>query len=176
MAENIRELLKAEENIRVSLPATKDDTRKVAWRALLGGLIPQSEPFLQTGVLPQGTGETPTHRRLGKLNDHAYDNWEGFLKIASDKMGVDLLRSPRIDNENERKKMENRFHVLHTLRCLLGQLVESMILLDRLLFLQEQLNNEMEVELVNLFDQATGSGRNVAIVVKPRDNNNLLIP
>jgi len=31
--ENIRELLKAEENKRVSLPAAKNDTRKAAWGA-----------------------------------------------------------------------------------------------------------------------------------------------
>jgi len=51
-----------------------------------------------------------------------------------------------------------------------------MILLDRLLWIREELadmtggvGSEMDVQLVNLFDQATGSGRNVGIVVKPSE-------
>jgi hypothetical protein len=129
-----------------------------------------------------GTGETSTHRRLGKINDRAYDDWEGFLRFAGEKMGVDLLQlglhlsrsSTEEDPETmqrKRKQMENRLQVLHTLRCLLGPLVESMILLDRLVWVREELlgsdGSGMDVELVNLFEQATGSGRNVAIVIKP---------
>jgi hypothetical protein len=49
-----------------------------------------------------------------------------------------------------------------------------MILLDRLVWIREELAGvaggagvEMDVQLVNLFDQDTGSGRNVGIVIKP---------
>ena len=145
----------------------------------------------------QGTGETPTHRRLGKINDRAYDHWEVFLKVAGEKMGINLLQQssrpacpsttaigPKTTEQKletttaiqrEKQRMESRLEVLHTLRCLLGPLVESMILLDRLVWAREQLldigmgggDGGMDVELVNLFDQATGSGRNVAIVMKP---------
>jgi hypothetical protein len=170
-------------------------------------------------------GETPTHRRLGKINDRAYEDWQVFLRVAGDKMGVDLprldperstsdssalvppspepaldatppshalegLRSEELTEKKERthreveaidkqrkrrrRRTESGLEVLHTLRCLLGSLVESMILLDRLVWVREELagipcgvRSEMEVELVNLFDQATGSGRNVGLVIKP---------
>ena len=76
--------------------------------------------------------------------------------------------------KTKRERTESRLAVLHTLRCLLGPLVESMILLDRLVWIREELAGvaggagiEMDVQLVNLFDQDTGSGRNVGIVIKP---------
>ena len=80
---------------------------------------------------------------------------------------------------------------LHTLRCLLGPVVESAILRDRVGWIKEELLlpevehglghglgavdqavvdvdvEEIKVKLVNLFDQSTGSGRNVAIVLLP---------
>jgi hypothetical protein len=147
-----------------------------------------------------GSGETPIHRRLGKINDGAYENWEVFLRIAGEKMGVDLSRSglgeteqpspnstppftptreentrePTKPTKSKRRQTESRLAVLHTLRCLLGPLVECMILLDRLIWIREELadmaggvGSEMDVQLVNLFDQTTGSGRNVGIIVKP---------
>jgi hypothetical protein len=137
------------------------------------------------------TGDTPTHRRLGKINSKAYENWEDFLRVAGEKMGVHLSatarstplpmtesvnlslieeRQSRETEEARWKEMESRLEVLHVLRCLLGPLVESMILLDRLVWIREELQVQsdtdgIEAELVNLFNQATGSGRNVAIVV-----------
>lgn len=79
----------------------------------------------------------------------------------------------RETEEVRRKQMESRLEVLHILRCLLGPLVESMILLDRLLWVREELQAQTETsgvqaDLVNLFDQATGSGRNVALVIKAK--------
>ena len=61
---------------------------------------------------------------------------------------------------------------LHTWRCLLGQVVETALLDDRLVWLKEKLeerqsSSAFQCSLVNLFDQATGSGRNVAIVISP---------
>lgn len=61
-----------------------------------------------------------------------------------------------------------------TLKSLPGPAMESFLLLDRFAFLVERLETEgkeavgdsRRVELVNLFDQATGSLRNVAIVVR----------
>jgi len=46
--------------------------------------------------------------------------------------------------------------------------IETLILLDRQQWLKEELEGmKMDVQLVNLFDQASGSGRNVAIVITP---------
>lgn len=149
----------------------------------MGGILSQSQQSQETQSITsedvrasgrrrtdlnvEGTGETPTHRRLGKINDRVYNYWDEFLRVAGEKMGVTLYPSP-IDDK-QRKKAENRLEVLHVLRCLLGPVVESLIILDRLLWLKEELadGGQMDAELVNLFDQSTGSGRNVAIVIKP---------
>lgn len=157
-----------------------------------------------------GLGETPENRRLGKLNDTSYTDWSTFLVSATTKLGIsvdDLTRRhsegpvpgdelpPWILNHGddsegeegvfERLRMESRLEVVHVLRCILGPLIESLILLDRYEWLREELgvvrgkypvheegreqlqNGAMAVEMVNLFDQVTGSGRNVALVVSP---------
>lgn len=157
-----------------------------------------------------GLGETPENRRLGKLNDTSYTDWSTFLVSATTKLGIsvdDLTRRhsegqgpgdelpPWILNHGddsggeegvfERLRMESRLEVVYVLRCILGPLIESLILLDRYEWLREELgavrgkypvneegreqlqNGAMAVEMVNLFDQVTGSGRNVALVVSP---------
>ncbi|KAL4080840.1 methyltransferase domain-containing protein [Scleroderma citrinum] len=151
-----------------------------------------------------GLGETPGNRRLGKLNNTSYVNWATFLSCAVTKMDIDLpilvrhhlegepdtedLLPPWIlynghdggDREQrstqERLETESRLEVLHVLRCILGPLVETLILLDRYEWLRDELEaveGESEVErkwkvdMINLFDQATGSGRNIALVVRP---------
>ncbi|KAH7925888.1 hypothetical protein BV22DRAFT_1104685 [Leucogyrophana mollusca] len=138
----------------------------------------------------RGVGETPENRRLGKLNDAAYNDWDTFLTRAGDKMGFRLedLSHPLpgyLKDERQRKQLESGLGVLHVLRCLLGPLIESLILMDRYDWIHEELEESrpqakegvstgtqtMRVELFNLFDQATGSGRNIAIVVTPTDTN-----
>ncbi|KAF7296497.1 Methyltranfer-dom domain-containing protein [Mycena chlorophos] len=90
----------------------------------------------------------------------------------------------------------NRIGVLHVLRCLVGPLVESVIVGDRAVWMCEQMGwdgsdpelipgidlditNDSQwleserrlprpwarMEAINLFDQATGSGRNIALAV-----------
>ncbi|KAF8893688.1 methyltransferase domain-containing protein [Gymnopilus junonius] len=87
------------------------------------------------------------------------------------------------------QKLENELAVLHVMRCLLGPAIESVILLDRIGWVRKELGlgvasddvvgkegeetgstttSQFRADLVNLFDQATGSGRNVAIVVVPQ--------
>ncbi|TFK40707.1 methyltransferase domain-containing protein [Crucibulum laeve] len=173
--------------------------RKVTWRALLAREFlhlqrspssstppPPSTPLLTAVQKPQpparwtrlpvaplpeiapveGTGITPEMRRLGRLRDGAYTDWEVFLKIAGGKMDVDFFSEDRLEKDGT---LERRLEVLHTLRCLLGPAVESLILLDRVRWLREELglDRKLTVDLVNLFDQATGSGRNVGIVIAP---------
>jgi hypothetical protein len=90
-----------------------------------------------------------------------------FLEAAGKKMGANFVEMGVVDRD---QGLERFLEVVHTLRCLLGPAVETTILLDRLLWIYEKLENNgshMRVSLVNLFDQATGSGRNVAIVVAP---------
>jgi hypothetical protein len=121
--------------------------------------------------------------RLGRLPDAAYADWPVFLATvrassASRDEGREMHGEAEgcqgfdLGKEEDRKTMESRLAVLHVLRCLLGPVVESLIILDRVQWLRERLSEgvdgEMDVEIVNLFDQAAGSGRNVAVVVAPR--------
>ncbi|KAG1743238.1 methyltransferase domain-containing protein [Suillus paluster] len=165
--------------------------RKVVFRALL-------QPVLQvigageasanhTAEELRGAGQTPENRRLGKLPNAAYKDWETFLDGATSKIGVRLDQSATqlpvyIHNERVRRQLESALSVLHVLRCIMGPLIESLILLDRHEWIREELSessespesNVMDVDLINLFDQATGSGRNVAIVIKPREWLNMI--
>ncbi|KAG6909258.1 hypothetical protein DXG01_001320 [Tephrocybe rancida] len=178
--------------------------RKVVWRALLGRL------FLASPLKVTQTGSTPAMRRLGRLNDAAYESWGAFLKAAELRIGIDLssvafppLSSPSSaanpnphpsstregpappesehtqDHEDPTTSphptLAPRLASLHLLRCLLGPVLESAIILDRVAWLRAEISSLAEdralwgygVDYVNLFDQATGSARNVAIVVLP---------
>ena len=119
--------------------------------------------------------------RLGKLPDSTYNQgWAHFIQTAAERLGVswdlndlEQLREP---------DSERRIEVLHTLRCFLGSAVESAILLDRHQWIREELENasnfvsewglpdteaSWDVALVNLFEQQSGSGRNVALAIAP---------
>ena len=128
---------------------------------------------------PSSTGQTPTLLRLGRLKDSAYTNgWPAFLHIAEERLGVKFPSDAFELLEQEHDLVRN-LEVLHVMRCLLGPLVETEILNDRVEWVREELGfvdddgpeesnpGRMSAELVNLFDQSTGSARNVAIVVAP---------
>ncbi|KAJ7202837.1 methyltransferase domain-containing protein [Mycena pura] len=135
----------------------------------------------------EGTGDRPVMRRLGRLNDAVYADWADFVRAAGARLtrGADH-NGGAADHDlgiggalsAEERRLINELGVLHVLRCLVGPLVESMIIGDRAQWIREQLGGQMSedgdglgdtgtVEAVNLFDQATGSGRNVALVVVP---------
>ena len=122
---------------------------------------------------PNCTGETPTLLRLGRLNDSAYTNgWPAFLHTVEERLGVKIPSDTFDLLERESDALVRNLEVLHVMRCLLGPLVETVILKDRLEWVKEELRmsdeeNRLSVELVNLFDQSTGSARNVAIVIAP---------
>jgi hypothetical protein len=139
-------------------------TRKVVWRALLARLMP--DPANGAPI-----------RRLGKLNNAVYANWPTFLNVASERLGWDFNTANRAraavnDPDTEYDSfLARRLELLHNLRCKLGPVIESLIILDRVDWVKEVLSqiqyNRLQVELVNLFDQAAGSGRNIAIVIAP---------
>lgn len=121
---------------------------------------------------PSCTGQTPTLVRLGRLKDSAYTNgWPAFLHIAEERLGVKFSADAFDLLERESDDLVRNLEVLHVMRCLLGPLIETLILRDRVEWVKEELGfeqvNRLSVELVNLFDQSTGSARNVAIVVAP---------
>lgn len=126
----------------------------------------------RSNVALSGVGMTNAGLRLGKLPESAYaQGWEHFLKVAGEKLGVAWEFEP--GQATRDSALERRIEVLHTLRCFVGPVVETAILLDRLQYTREQMQGRAEsvgsweVELVNFFDQGVGSGRNVAVVVAP---------
>ena len=144
--------------------------KKVLYRALITPALAHAENE------DTQDGFDKTKRRLGKLNDKYYENFEMFLDSAGKKMDVDLTdklskflhRDPRtLENSDIARCIE----VLQALRCILGPPMESLIILDRIIWLWENINNDQDVgsithmELINVFDQATDSGRNIAIVM-----------
>lgn len=148
------------------------------------GTVTKAEPGSSGTGHVTGTGATSELKRLGRLGDAAYVDWETFLRRAGERMDRCFQAESEIDDDTamtmrdvtERQVMESRLEVLHVLRCLLGTLVESLIIMDRVAWIKEESESKdmflgetgMTVEAVNLFDQATGSGRNVAIVITPR--------
>ena len=104
--------------------STRLSFRKATWRALLAGIIQERGAAQDTEMMG---------RRLGRVNDTAYDSWESFLRVSGDKFGLDLAGVER-DRETA-----GRVEVFQFLRCVLGPVVESFILLDRKLWLQQEL-------------------------------------
>ncbi|KAH8117013.1 methyltransferase domain-containing protein [Phellopilus nigrolimitatus] len=152
--------------------ATELAVKKVLYRALV-------TPCLQQAM--DSRSETgPALPRLGKFNSKAYESFGVFLHYASQKIGVDFVGQYTEDNSDLETvcstPLARRIETIHAMRCLLGPPVESLIILDRLLWIQESLREEansypMGVQLVNLFDQGVDSGRNIGIVLYPQGNS-----
>lgn len=131
--------------------------RKVSWRALLEVTTTESKPV--DGCI---TGK----QRLGRVNDALYQDWGKFLQMSSVKLhkvpvpGMQLFPQQLV-------YLEKQISTLHTLRCILGPCVESLIVWDRYAWLKEvtQSRRCFDVYLLNLFDQKQGSGRNISIAV-----------
>lgn len=96
--------------------------RKVAYRALLERVLDRAD----------GRGA-----RLGRLNDATYVDWTMFLGRAREKLCLDEAALGAVADLD--RTLEQRVRVFHVLRCILGPTVESLILLDRLVWMQEAL-------------------------------------
>ncbi|KAG8932192.1 hypothetical protein FRC02_001544 [Tulasnella sp. 418] len=108
-------------------------------------------------------------RQVGRLNDKSFESWEKYFSLAIKRMGFDIQSEtipPPIIQDEETIRLMRRLELLHVLRCLLGPVVESLILMDRWLYLREELPEQVKVQMVNVFNQNTGSARNVALVVQ----------
>jgi hypothetical protein len=157
-------LRQSSDNSLVSNKAA-ESVKKVVWRAMLEGLISNAATIEPREISPGTTRKM----RLGRLNDKVYSSWPTFLACASERLQIPL-NIPLADDQRE--LTEVRLSILHVLRCLLGPCVESLIVWDRYIWATEvieSLDPGMEIELINMFDQRQGSGRNIAIVLKPRE-------
>lgn len=112
---------------------TKLAMRKIVWRALLERVLAVSivPTCSGTGDSCSGLGSRPEVKRLGRLNDGAYCSWEQFLTLAEERMGVSLSGDGLEMDGTKKSALESRLEVFHVLRCILGPVVESFILLDR---------------------------------------------
>lgn len=142
--------------------------RKVVYRALLARRLPSHErPDRDDSGIPLSEIHW-SEKRIGRLSDSSYQSFNQYLRIATAKLGI-LPGSSTVDTETpmteEEKGLSRRLECLYVLRTFLGPVVESAIVLDRLLFLVDHLGPS-DVRLVNLFDQSTGSLRNLALVWK----------
>ena len=121
--------------------------RKVAWRALLERIISyDADNADHISAVPNSESLAPQlegQRRLGRLNDAIYANWSDFLTVAQQRLGITF---DRLAPQERDRVLENQLSVFHVLRCILGPVVESFILLDRL----EWLQNELCVSLIRL--------------------------
>jgi hypothetical protein len=131
--------------------------RKVSWRALLEVATTERDPT---------DGRLAEKRRLGRVKNALYQHWDQFLRVSSEKLhkvpipGVELF-------PEELVRLEKQVSTLHTLRCLLGPCVESLIIWDRYTWLKKMSECEryFEVNLLNIFDQRQASGRNILITI-----------
>lgn len=136
-------------------------------------------------------------RRIGRLATSVYKDFPTFLKAARIKLGIaqqhtfssvtngvqPLLLTREGDMESDlcpyETELVQKIQVFQVLRCFLGPLVESLLVLDRYWFLFEAVHSALSeqpsetlsgrkenVQLINLFDQSTGSLRNTALVWK----------
>ncbi|CAE7208831.1 unnamed protein product [Rhizoctonia solani] len=150
--------------------------RKIVWRAILARYIHNTRES-------SSLSNKPPHR-LGRLPDRVYVNWETFVRTACEKMGLpatmteELLDGYSTDHGRstiplEAETLSFRLEILHILRALIGPVIESLIVLDRALYLAEQLgphngSSAFTVRALNLFDQlSSGSARNIVLIVEP---------
>ena len=123
--------------------------RKVVYRALFGKLASSSS-------IPERL------LKIGRLRDCAYSSFENFISEASKKSGIQV--SPPLEEPIE---LISCLEVLHALRSRIGPVIESLIIIDRYLYLVENAQDS-DVFAFNLFEQDLGSSRNSALVVLPR--------
>lgn len=98
------------------------------------------------------------------------------IKLGATELFEDFPYGIGEDSEEEWEDALWQFQIFWTIRSWLGPPVESLVTLDRYIYCIEQMRAVWEtkeggwdgrrIQLVNLFEQATGSLRNLAIVVR----------
>jgi hypothetical protein len=124
--------------------------RKVVYRALFG-------KFASSSSIPCGR---PV--KVGRLRDSSYSSLEEFISEASQKSGVQVA----LPVDEDPIELISCLEILHALRSRIGPVIESLIIVDRYLYLTEKAYNS-DVLAFNLFDQELGSSRNIALAVLP---------
>lgn len=115
-------------------------------------------------------GQATHPARLGRLSDSSFTSYNKFRSAALSKLGfsdcsstpLPLTIQARTGAEAEEAAF-SRFACLWLLRTLLGPVIESYLVLDRYLYIQSRTDGQTKLRPV--FDQSTGSLRNMAILL-----------
>lgn len=151
--------------------ATSLSIRKVTYRALLSRRL---DPAARAETGPPSLREVHwTQKRVGRLASSAYREFNCYLTLAAKRLQVgEAMLDTKTPMQPDESDLQSTLETLYVLRCFIGPVIESYIALDRLLYLQEHLqgsNSNGSAYLSNLFDQGTGSLRNLALVWRPSD-------
>ncbi|KAJ3828909.1 hypothetical protein F5880DRAFT_1471696 [Lentinula raphanica] len=218
----------AQNELELSSPSKSASlaVRKVVWRALLEWVIAKkgieldhNGNVLQNATSSASSASTSSSDspslagkigsnleqgrlgRLGRFPSRAYDSWATYLELVGSKLGVDLGNELEEGESTESVTsipLARALSILYVLRCILGPLVETALLEDRVNWVQEQLEGDepgvsvlpeisenlkssdtkasgevlsYEASLVPIFSQCgdSGSARNIAVVVVPKN-------
>lgn len=124
-----------------TLKQTRLALRKIVWRALLQDTFNMRQELGREGDVGESAegGNTTSYgiplERLGRLNDATYADWETFCGAVRTKSHPRHRNLPPAPST----WLERRIEVFHVLRCILGPVVETFILLDRLAWMSEEL-------------------------------------
>ncbi|KAK2423226.1 protein RRNAD1 [Trifolium repens] len=119
------------------------------------------------------SGEISSNERAeceGIKIDNKFSNFENFCQSGLSHLGIKHSHDVNLQGIwKEAEPFADLIGPYWSLRAALGPLLETLILLDRLLFLQEQ-GSALEAYLLPIFDPNI-SPRNVAIIAKKIDND-----
>lgn len=135
-----------------STVALSSSLAKLIYRARFNAEIQASTPLASTAKL-----------RVGRIPDCV--SYADYRARAIVKFG-EVEEVELEGGEEAWEEAKWRLQLFWTVRSWVGPVVESLVVLDRWAFVAEGLEEGRRVELVNLFEQATGSLRNLAIVVR----------
>lgn len=116
-------------------------------------------------------GQAKAEDRVYRIRWRGCETFEDYISAANARQKGDVdrlnrLRSVRSGADDE-EEMMGRVKVVQTIRCLLGTVAESALLVDRFLALRDGVTGH--VGLVALFDERENSPRNMALVVRVED-------
>jgi len=133
-----------------------DSLRKIGYRAIYARL---DRRLAKVGLSRAG-------ERVYRLRKRECETMEGYIAAANRRQNGDEERLEALlavrDSMEEEERVMRRSGVLQSLRSVLGPLVESLVLVDRVLALRERCSS---VGLIALFDELLNSPRNMALVV-----------
>ncbi|XP_015888360.3 uncharacterized protein LOC107423331 [Ziziphus jujuba] len=159
---------------RVTLDSLLHEKERICPRSNMNGNFPTVKPKVETDDSPSSAFETAAlsheHFHIGSRCEEAkpvdrYPLFEKYCQSGLCHLGLEPLQDTDFQEIwNEVEPFSELIGPYWSLRAALGPVLETLILLDRLLFLQEQ-GSSIEAVILPIFDPAL-SPRNVAIIAE----------